>query len=126
MGKITEGAWVSLFQSKPSEFQAHTHTCTLSFTLPCYESLCHSNIKERDGRQSRCSFSGGYEARRSSVQCGALDYTDGQPSSQRVLHFGNEGPLVLEERRALHSFFSVGPWRPHEKCLFGFSLLETK
>ena len=71
-------------------------------------------------------FSDGDEARRSSVQCGALDYTDGQPSSQRVLHFGNEGPLVPEERRALHSFFSVGPWRPHEKCLFGFSLLETK
>ena len=58
LGKITEGAWVSLFQSKPSEFQAHTHTCTLSFTLPCYESLYHSNIKERDGRQSRCSFLG--------------------------------------------------------------------
>ena len=45
-------------------------------------------------------FLGGYEARRSLVRYGALDYTDGQLSSHRVLHFGKEGPLVLEGRRA--------------------------
>ena len=65
-------------------------------------------------------FSGGYEARRSSVQCGALDYTDGQPSSHRVLHLSKEGAPSPGGTKAAAFLFGVGPWHPLREMFVWF------